>query len=70
MIKNRRRRVTDDLLDRILEKLSAKDLLILVKTFNEYIGDKRARRLAWPRTPPSHGGGPGFKSPRAHHDMF
>ena len=48
MIKNRKRRVTDDLLDRIPNRLTAKNLLLLVKTYYEYTGGGRwARRLAW-----------------------
>ncbi len=47
MLKNSRRRITDDLLDKILDILSAKDLLIIMYSLNEIGIDARARRLAW-----------------------
>ncbi len=51
MIKNRKRSITNELLERILEKLTAKDLLVVLYSVKELgIGfkeDMRARRLAW-----------------------
>ena len=50
MIKNGKRRVSDDLLERILEKLSAKDLIqvtLLLKQWSNGEAPEWARRLAW-----------------------
>ncbi len=50
MIKNHKRRVADDLLDKLLEKLTAKDLIqltLLLKQWNTGSKPEWARRLAW-----------------------
>ncbi len=69
MIKNRKRRVTDELLEKILEKLTAKDLLLLANSYNEYTG---ARRLAWlgrrPDTAEVRGSNP--RGPTIKHELF
>ena len=69
MIKNRKRRVTDELLEKILEKLTAKDLLLLTNSYNEYTG---ARRLAWlgrrPDTAEVRGSNP--RGPTIKHELF
>ncbi len=84
MIKNRKRRITNELLDKILEKLLAKDLLILMYSLKEIENGNEnpwARRLAWLGRRPyerlvkgvrpvRRGGGPGFKSPRAHSSKY
>ncbi len=50
MIKNRKRRVSDDLLDRLLDKLTLKDLIAIAEAYRVWtgaLGPGRARRLAW-----------------------
>ncbi len=50
MIKNRKRRVSDDLLDRLLDKLTLKDLIAIVTAYQDWAGaqgPEGARRLAW-----------------------
>ena len=50
MIKNRKRRVSDDLLDRLLDKLTLKDLIAITTAYREWTGaqgPQGARRLAW-----------------------
>ena len=50
MIKNRKRRVSDDLLDRLLDKLTLKDLIAITTAYREWTGaqgPEGARRLAW-----------------------
>ena len=64
-----KRKPSHELAIKTLETLTAKDLLQLIWLLGEYHGKKWARRLAWVRTPPLHGGGPGFKSPRAHQTL-
>ncbi len=72
MIKNRKRRVTDELLEKILEKLTAKDLLLLTNSYNEYTGNNGARRLAWlgrrPDTAEVRGSNP--RGPTIKHELF
>ncbi len=46
MIKNRKRRITDQLLGKLLEGLTAKDLIRVLETIREW-EQGRARRLAW-----------------------
>ena len=50
MIKNRKRRVSDDLLDRLLDKLTLKDLIAIAEAYRQWKGPEGpsgARRLAW-----------------------
>ena len=61
MIKNRKRNITDTLFDKLLEKLSAKDLILVLETIREW-EQGRARRLAWlgrrPHTAEARGSNP------------
>ncbi len=75
VIKNHKHSITDQLFNKLLETLTAKDIILLLKTIREWM-QGRARRLAWLGRRPYEqlggkrarlGGGPGFKSPRAHY---